>query len=313
MHGTRQTGRANQRCATLTPAQAATVASGNRDLSRGAESSTSIPILGKKVLAFPQIHDEGGVKDGGRRAAAGRVRCCHQPPEPAPHCREPIAACGAQAWACPGRTALTAARRARRWKKHYSNTWKRHYYHNFKTGKQLWEHPGKVGDSHAAQGGGAGSGTGDSASRKRALSDDGGGLAAGGGAEGAAKKAKPSTVDFSVVKEAGAAKILAGMPPIGKLEDSPELAVARHSEVPPNCHVSLHQSPMRSDNVPRTRTRARTHAIVHIQAHSCSRIHPSIHLHPYLPVCVFRCRSWWSTYGRRVPGARRFHANLAMR
>ena len=215
--------------------------------------------------------------DGGGRAAAGRVPCCPHPPEPAPQCREPSAACGAQALACPGRTALTAARRARRWKKHYSNTWKRHYYHNFKTGKQLWEHPGKVGDSHAAQGGGAGSGAGDSASRKRALSDDGGGLAAGGGAEGAAKKAKPSTVDFSVVKEAGAAKILAGMPPIGKLEDSPELAVARHSEVPPNCHVSLHQSPMRSDNVPHTRTRTRTHARNRTHTSTFMLTHPSVH------------------------------------
>jgi hypothetical protein len=31
------------------------------------------------------------------------------------------------------------------WSRHYSNTWKKDYYFNKKTGKQVWEHPGKEG------------------------------------------------------------------------------------------------------------------------------------------------------------------------
>ena len=68
-----------QRCATAAPAQAATVASGHRNLSRAAESSTSItglPAVGENLFGtsgssppwiFPQIHDKEGEEgwDGG--------------------------------------------------------------------------------------------------------------------------------------------------------------------------------------------------------------------------------------------------------
>ena len=115
------------------------------------------------------------------------------------------------------------------WSKHYSNTWKKHYYHNKKTGKQMWEHPGNAAPDSPAQTGGGGTDT----SRKRGASEDAG---AGEGVDNghAAKRPKPSTVDFSMVKEASAAKaaaIAANMPPMAKTEDTPEIAVLRDKEV----------------------------------------------------------------------------------
>ena len=113
------------------------------------------------------------------------------------------------------------------WSKHYSNTWKKPYYFNKKTGKQVWEHPGKEGGDSPA-----GSVAADSASKRSASveADTGGG---GGDPEGGLlKKAKTKAfVDFSAVKEASAAKKAASMPPVDKNEDTLEIAVARDREV----------------------------------------------------------------------------------
>ena len=117
------------------------------------------------------------------------------------------------------------------WSKHYSNTWKKHYYHNKKTGKQMWEHPSKAAQDSPGQHGGGGA----DGSRKRSASEEVG-AGAGAVAEGnGVKRAKTSTaVDFSMVKEASAAKaaaIAASMPPMAKAEDTPEIAVLRDREV----------------------------------------------------------------------------------
>jgi hypothetical protein len=113
------------------------------------------------------------------------------------------------------------------WSKHYSNTWKKPYYFNKKTGKQVWEHPGKDGGDSPA-----GNVAGNSA-RKRSASveaDMGGG--SGDTEGGLVKKAKTkASVDFSAVKEASAAKKAASMPAVDKNEDTPEIAVARDREV----------------------------------------------------------------------------------
>jgi hypothetical protein len=113
------------------------------------------------------------------------------------------------------------------WSRHYSNTWKKDYYFNKKTGKQVWEHPGKEGGDSPTGSVAA------SSKRKRSASveaDMGGG--SGDTEGGLVKRAKTkASVDFSAVKEASAAKKAANIPPVDKMEDTPEIAVARDREV----------------------------------------------------------------------------------